>query len=99
MREQLTEVEAPLSANSTICALITKEGTLNLSICKREVIKSGTQTGPRKGRVFLTEEEIRSITHLVFYIETFVQRRKQNVGMSMQSLASKTSIDIETSNW
>ena len=71
MREELTKVEAPLSANSTIYALITKEGTLNLSICKGETIKSGTQIRPRKVRVLLTEEENRSITHLVFYIEPF----------------------------
>ena len=69
MREKLTKVEAPLSANSTICALMTKEGTLNLSICKGETIKSGTHIRQRKVRVLLTEEEIRSITHLVFYIE------------------------------
>ena len=61
MREELTKVEAPLSANSTICALITKEGTMNLSICKGEGIKSGSQARLRKVRVLLTEEEIRSL--------------------------------------
>ena len=99
MREELTKMEAPLSANSTICALITKEGTLKLSICKGEAIKSGTQIRQKKVRVLLTEEEIRLITHLVFYIEPFIQWRKQNVGFSTQILASETSIDIETSNW
>ena len=64
-----------------------------------EAIKSGTQIRQKKVRVLLTEEEIRSITHLVFYIELSIQWRKQNVGFSTQSLASETSIDIEKSKW
>ena len=65
MREELTKMEEPLSANLTICALITKGGTLNFSICKGEPIKSGTQTHPRKVRVLMTEEAIRSILWLL----------------------------------
>ena len=89
MREELTKVKAPLSANSTICALITKEGTLNLSICKGEATKSGTQTRPENVRVLLREDENFSITYLVFYMGK----------TSSVSLASETSIDIEASNW
>ena len=35
---------------------------------QRRSNKNGTQTRPKKVRVLLTEEEIRSITHLVFSI-------------------------------
>ena len=72
MREELTKVEGPLSANSTICALITKDGTLNLSICKGETIKSSTQIRQKKVSVLLIEEEIRSITHTWFFTSSLL---------------------------
>ena len=71
MREELTKVEAPLSPSSTICALITGDGNLSLSISKDETIKTGNQFLQRKVKLLLTEDEIRSFTHLVYYIEPF----------------------------
>ena len=76
MREELTKLEAPLSPSSTICALITGDGNLSLSISKDETIKTGNQFLQRKVKLLLTEDEIRSLTHLVYYIEHFIQWRK-----------------------
>ena len=59
---------------------------------------NNTQIRPREVRVLLTEEEIRWITQLVFYIERFIQWRKQKVGLSTQSVPSKISTNIKTSN-
>ena len=98
MREELTKVEAPLSGNTINFGLRTEEGTMNISICKVETMKSGTQICPRNNRALLRKEEFRSITHWFFYIEPFIQWRKQWVGLSTQNLVSKTSTDIETSN-
>ena len=99
MREELTKVEAPLSPSSTICALITGDGNLNLSISKDETIKTGNQFLQKKVKLLLTEDKIRSFTHLVFYIEPFFQWRKQNVKNSTQSLSSETPTDVETPGW
>ena len=98
MREELTKVEAPLSSSSTICALITGDGNLSLSISKDETIKTGNQFLQRKVKLLLTEDEIRSFTHLV-YIEPFLQWRKQNVKNSTQSLSSETLTDVEAPGW
>ena len=99
MREELTKVEAPLSPSSTICALITGDGNLSLSISKDETIKTGNQFLQRKIKLLLTEDEIRSFTHLVYYIEPFLQWRKQNVKKSTQSLSSETLTDVEAPGW
>ena len=71
MREELTKVGAPLSPSSTFCALITGDGNLSLSISKDETIKTGNQFLQRKVKCLLTEDKIRSFTHLVYYIESF----------------------------
>ena len=94
----MTEVEVRLPPNSSNCALITIEWKLNLCVCRGETINNGTQIRQGKDDVLMTEVEVRSMAHLVFYIEPFIQWRKQNVGLSAQSLA-KVSTDIETSNW
>ena len=74
MREELTKVEAPLSPSSTICALITGDGNLSLSVSKDETIKkTGNQFLQGKVKLLLTEDKIRSFTHLVYYIEPFFQ--------------------------
>ena len=99
MREELTKVEAPLSPSSTICALITGDGNLSLSISKDETIKTGNQFLQRKVKLLLTEDEICSFTHLVYYIEPFLQWRKQNVKNSTQSLSSETLTDVEAPGW
>ena len=99
MRDELTKVKAPLSPSSTICALITGDGNLSLSISKDENIKTGNQFLQRKGKLLLTEDEIRSFTHLVYYIEPFLQWRKQNVKNSTQSLSSETLTDVESPGW
>ena len=97
MREELTKVEAPLPPSSTVCDLITGDGNLSLSISKEKTIKTGNQFLQRKVKLLLTEDEIRSFTHLVYYIEPFLQWRKQNV--STQSLSSETLTDVETPGW
>ena len=99
MREELTKVEAPLSPSSTICDLITGDGNLCLSISKDEIIKTGNQFLQRKVKLLLTEDEIRSFTHLVYYIEPFLQWRKQNVKKPTQSLSSETLTDVEAPGW
>ena len=99
MREELTKVEAPLSPSSTISALITGDGNLSLSISKDETIKTGNQFLQIKVKLLLTEVEIRSFTHLVYYIETFLQWRKQNVNKATQSLSSETFTDVEAPGW
>ena len=99
IREELTKVEAPLSPSSTICALITGDGNLSISISKDETIKTGNQFLQRKVKLLLTEDEIRSFTFLVYYIEPFLQWRKQNVKNSTQSLSSETLADVETPGW
>ena len=73
MREELTKVETPLSLSSTICALITGDGYLCLSISRDEDIQTGNQVLQRKGKLLLTEDKIRSFTHLVYHIELFLQ--------------------------
>ena len=65
MREELTKVEALLSSSSTICALITGDGNLSLSIFKDKTIKTGNQVLHRKIKLLLTEDEIRSFTHSI----------------------------------
>ena len=95
MREELTKVEAPLSPSSTICAWITGDGNLSLSISKDETIKTGNQFLQRKNNFLLTEDEICSFTHLVYYIEPFLQWRTQNGKNSTQSLSSETLTDFE----
>ena len=99
MREELTKVEAPLSPSSTICALITGDGNLSLSISKDETIKIGKRFLQRKVKLLLTEEEIRFFAHLVYYIEPFLEWRKQNVKKSTQSLSSETLTDVEAPGW
>ena len=99
MREELTKVEAPLSGNTINFGLRTEEGTLNISICKVKTMKSGTQICPKNNRALLRKEEFRSIANWFFYIEPFIQWRKQGVGLPTQNLASKISTDIEKSNW
>ena len=98
-RKQNVKNLAPLSPSSTICALITGDGNLSLSISKDETIKTGNQFLQRKVKLLLTEDEIRSFTHLVYYIEPFLQWRKQNVKNSTQSLSSETLTDVETPGW
>ena len=88
-----------LTCPSTICALITGDGNLSLSISKDETIKTGNQFLQRKVKLLLTEDEIRSFTHLVYYIEPFLQWRKQNVKNSTQSLSSETFTDVEAPDW
>ena len=63
----MTKVEAPLSPSLTICALITGDRNLSLSISKDETIKTGNQFLQRKVKLLLTEDEIRSFTHLVYF--------------------------------
>ena len=99
MREELTKVEAPLSPSSTICALITGDGNLSLSISKDETIKTGNQFFQRKVKLLLTEDEICSFTHLVYYIEPFRQWRKQNVKKSTHSPSSETFTDVKALAW
>ena len=79
MTEDLRKVEEPLSLSPTICALTTGDGNLSLSISKDETIKTGHKFLQRKVKLLLTEDKIRSFTHLVYYIEPFLQWRKQNV--------------------
>ena len=87
MREELAKVEAPLSPSSTICALIMGDGNgnLSLSFSKDEPVKTSNQFLKRKVNLLLTEDGIRSFTHLVFYIEPFLPWRKRNVKNSTQS--------------
>ena len=66
---------------------------------QNETKKTGNQFLQRKVKLFLTEEEICSFTHLVYYIEPFLQWRKQNVKNSTQSLSSETLTDVETPGW
>ena len=61
--------------------------------------KSGNQFLQRKAKLSLTEDETRSFTHLVFYIEPFLQWRNQNVQKSTQSLSSETLTDVEAPGW
>ena len=49
----------------------------------------------RKVKLLLTEDEIRSFTHLVYYIEPALQWRKQKVKNSTQSLSCETLTDVE----
>ena len=84
MRKELTKMEAPLSPRLTFCALITGDGNQSLSISKDKTIKTGNQFLQRKVKLLLTEDEIRSFTHLLHYIEPFLQWRKQNVKTSTQ---------------
>ena len=95
----LTKVEAPLSLSSTICALITGDGNLSLSISKDKTIKTGNQFLQRKVNLLLTEDEIRSFSQFLYYIEPFLQLRKQNVKKSTQSLSSETLTDVEAPGW
>ena len=99
MREELTKVEASLSATSTICALITGDENLSLPISRDGTIKSGNKFLQSKVKLLLTEDEFCSFTHLVHYIEPFLQWRKQNVKISTQSLSSETLTDVEVPNW
>ena len=96
---ELTKTEAPLSPSSTICALITVEGNLSPSISKDETIKTGNQFLQRKVKLLLSEDETRSFTHLVYYIELFCQWKKQNVKNSTQSLSFETLTNVETPGW
>ena len=66
-------MQAPLSPSSTICVLIKGDGNLSLSISKDETIKTGNQFLQRKVKLLLTEDKIRSFTHLVQYIEHSLQ--------------------------
>ena len=99
MREELTKVEATLSPSSIFCALITGDGNLSLSISKDESIKTGNKFIQREVKLLLTEDQIRSFTPLVHYIEPFLQLRKQNVKNSTQSLYSETFSDVEAPGW
>ena len=99
MREELTKVELPLSPSSTICALITGDVNLSLSSSKDETIKTGNQFLQREIKLLLTEDEICSFTHLVYYIEPFLQWRKQNVKNSTRSLSSEILTDFEAPGW
>ena len=53
------KVKAPLSPSSTICALITGDGNLSLSVSIDKTIKTGNQSLQRKNKLLLTEDETR----------------------------------------
>ena len=89
MREELTKMEAPLSANTINFGLRTEEGTLNISVCKVETLKSGTQICLRNNRSLLRKEEFRLTTHWFFYIETFIQWRKKLLDCQRKILPQK----------
>ena len=89
MREELTKVEAPLSANTINFGLRTEEGTLNISVCKVETMKGGIQICPRDNRALLRKEEFRLTTHWFFYIETFIQWRKKGLDCQRKILSQK----------
>ena len=99
MGKELTKLEAPLSPSSTICEIITEDGNLSLSISKDETMKTGNQLLQRRVKMLLNEDEIRSFTHLVYYIESLLQWRKQNVKNSTQSLSSETLTDVQAPGW
>ena len=65
MREELTKVEAPLSPSPTICALITGDGNLSLSISKDETIKTGNQFLQRKVKLLLNEDRTKFAHSLI----------------------------------
>ena len=91
-----SKVEAPLSLSSTICALITGDRNLSLSISNDKTIKTGSEFLQRKVKLLLTEDEISSYTHLVCYIEPLLQCRKQNVknsgGASNQTTVPRSNV-------
>ena len=57
--------------------------------------KTGNHFLQGKIKFLLTEDEICSFAHLVYYIEPFLQWRTQNVKTLTQSLSSKSAIDVE----
>ena len=97
--EDLTKVEVPLLPSSTICALTTQDGILNLSISKDETIKTGNQFLQRKIKLLLTEEEVHTFTLLIYYIEHFLQWKKQNLRGSSQTIPPEVASDALTPNW
>ena len=99
IREESTKVEAPLSPSSTVCALITGDRHLSLAISKDETKKKLETSFQRKNKVLLTEDEIRSFTQLLHYIESFLQCRKQNVKTSTQSLSYEALADVQAPGW
>ena len=69
MKEVLLKLETPIYQNSTNFAWITTTGSVNLTIKKSEIIKSGNQRLLQKIDASLTEEEIRIFTHLILHLE------------------------------
>ena len=57
MREELTKVEAPLSPTATICALITMNGSLSLSISKDKTIKNRKPIFTEKSQIVADREQ------------------------------------------
>ena len=99
MRDELTKVEPPLTPRSTFCALITGDGNLKPSISEYERIKTVNQFSQRKHKLLMTEDEIWSFTHFVYFIEPLFLWRKQNVKNSTQSLSSETLTNVEATGW
>ena len=88
--------------------VVTEFNNLCLDYGERESVSFNFQRRNHKNRkpvftekvkLLLTEDEIRSFTHFVYYTEPFLQWRKQNVKKSTQSLSSETLTDVEAPGW
>ena len=96
MREELMEV----GNGGTLVTEFNKffldygDGNLSLSISKDKTIKTRTQFSQRKDKLLSTQDKIQSFTRLVYYIEPFLQWKKQNVKTSTQKKQN-----VKTLNW
>ena len=99
--ERSAKVETYLSPNSMLCAWMTPEGDIKISLTRIERIDCSGQIVQRKEQIIISEEELSTLKRFFPVIDQFVyfQRFKfiRNVSQQARSISSRTSLSTQTS--
>ena len=99
--ERSAKVETYLSSNSMLCAWMTPEGDIKISLTRIERIDCNGQLVQRKEQIIISEEELSTLKRFFPVIDQFVcfQRFKfiRNVNQKARSISSRTSLSTQTS--
>ena len=99
--ERSAKVETYLSPKSMLCAWMTPEGDIRISLIRIERIDCSSQIVQRKEQIIISEEELSALKRFFPVIDQFVyfQRFKfiRNVSQQARSISSRTSLCAQTS--
>ena len=100
--ERLAKVETYLSPNSVLCAWMTPENAIKISLTRIERVDCRGLIVQRKEQVVLSEEELTTLRRFFPVIDQFIyfQRFKYmgNVSQQARSLPSQASLSTQTSS-